>query len=92
MPASTGRTITDPQELTAELARVRARGYAVDDEEQEQGVRCAAVVVPGVPATAISVSAPAGRLTRSAVRRIVPVLRETAADLAGGLGRAHPEF
>ena len=45
MPAQTEHTITSPEELVAELAVIRARGYAIDDAEQEAGVRC--VAVPG---------------------------------------------
>lgn len=36
----TGKTITDPQALRDELARVRERGYAVDDGEHQPGLRC----------------------------------------------------
>jgi IclR family acetate operon transcriptional repressor len=86
MPARTRHTITDPDELVEELARVRAAGYAVDDEEQELGVRCVAVVVPAT-ATAISVSGPASRLTRPAIGRLVPVVRAAARHLGEALGR-----
>jgi IclR family transcriptional regulator, acetate operon repressor len=87
MAARTRRSITDLDALTEELARVRALGYAVDDEEQETGVRCVAVVVPGAPSTAISISGPASRLTRSAVLRVVPVVQGVAQDLSRDLGR-----
>jgi IclR family transcriptional regulator, acetate operon repressor len=86
MRACTPRTITDPVAFADELERVRELGYAVDDEEHERGVRCAAVAVEGMPATAISVSGPAGRLTRAALPRVVPVLVRTAQELADGLG------
>jgi len=61
MPARTDHTITDVDRLLEELGRVRARGYTVDDGEQEAGVRCVAVAVPGSPTTALSVSGPASR-------------------------------
>ncbi|MGH3355010.1 MAG: IclR family transcriptional regulator [Nocardioidaceae bacterium] len=85
MQARTRRTITDPEALADELTHVRSAGYAMDDEEQERGVRCVAVVVPGESSTAISVSGPASRLTRTAVRRLAPMVSETARDLAAGL-------
>jgi len=45
----TDHTITDPDAFLAELERIRVRGYAVDDNEQEVGVRCLAVTVRTPP-------------------------------------------
>lgn len=91
MPAATERTITEPDTLVAELERVRAQGYAVDDSEQEVGVRCLAVGVPGSPtAAAISISGPAGRVTEAAQQGIVPVLRDVAAKLSAALASPGP--
>src|SRR3989442_10178907 len=42
MPAKTETTITTPEAMLRELAEVRERGYAVDNGEQETGVRCVA--------------------------------------------------
>lgn len=86
MPAQTPHTISDPEQLARELDRIRKQGYAVDDAEQELGVRCVAVAVPGGPSmTALSVSGPEARVTWSAVERIAPLLREAAESLAGHL-------
>lgn len=83
MPAATERTITSPDAFLDALQRVRQTGYAMDDNEQELGVRCLAVTVPDSPVTAaISVSGPAGRVTESATDTIVPLLREVAGQLA----------
>lgn len=43
--ARTPRTITDPERLIAHLTEVRERGWAVDDEENEVGVRCVGAAV-----------------------------------------------
>jgi IclR family transcriptional regulator, acetate operon repressor len=89
LPAATHRTITDPATLMAELDRIRTQGYALDDEEQELGVRCVAVPVAGAPAlAAISVSGPQGRLTRDVVDAVVPIMKRTADRLARRLADA----
>jgi IclR family acetate operon transcriptional repressor len=86
LPATTERTIVDVAALHNELARVRSRGYAVDDGEQEVGVRCVAVPLIGAPTpTAMSISGPASRLTRAAVDHVVPLLKERAAVLVQSL-------
>ncbi|HEX2316443.1 MAG TPA: IclR family transcriptional regulator [Thermomonospora sp.] len=83
MRAHTPHTITDPDTLLAELARVREQGYAIDDEEQEVGVRCVAVPLPDAPTTAaISVSGPSGRLTREMVAEVVPLMHRAAEQFA----------
>lgn len=83
MPAATAHTIVDPAALMRELGRIRQRGYAVDEEEQELGVRCVAVPVAGTPTlTAISVSGPQSRLTHEAIKDVVPIMRRAAGQLA----------
>ncbi|MBB5121256.1 IclR family transcriptional regulator [Streptomyces eurocidicus] len=83
MPAATEKTITTPEGFLDALTRVRESGYAVDDNEQEIGVRCLAVPVPNAPtAAAISISGPAGRVTDAATERIVPLLQQVAAELS----------
>jgi len=88
MPARTEHTITDHTRLAEELTRVRDQGYAVDDQEQDMGVRCVAVAVPRVPFAAVSVSGPASRLPRPVIGKLVPVVTAAARELAGRLGRA----
>ncbi|MEV0641247.1 IclR family transcriptional regulator [Streptomyces sp. NPDC050619] len=86
MPAATEKTITTAEGFLAALEDVRRRGYAVDDNEQEIGVRCLAVSVPDSPtAAAISISGPAGRLTEAATEKIVPVLQQVAVELSEAL-------
>jgi IclR family acetate operon transcriptional repressor len=58
LPVRTANTLTDVAALGAALAEVRARGYAVDDEENEVGIRCLGMALSrdGVPGGGISIS------------------------------------
>jgi IclR family transcriptional regulator, acetate operon repressor len=83
MPAATPATITDPDLLLAHLEVIRKQGYAVDEGEQEIGVRCFAVAIPDAPAPlAISTSGPQARMTDDAAARIVPALKRIAAEMS----------
>lgn len=82
----TDRSITSLTELHAQLATIRAQGYAVDDGEQEEGVRCLAVAVPDAPTgTALSISGPQARMAKLPVAEVVPIMRAVADKLAGQL-------
>ena len=86
LPRHTPHTVIDPDELLAQLAGCATRGYALDEGEQEVGVRCVAVDVPGSALPlAISVSGPAPRMTDELLAHAVPVLRDVAARLAAEL-------
>jgi DNA-binding IclR family transcriptional regulator len=87
----TRHTITEPDALHAELAATRARGYAVDHEENSEGIACFAVAAPlRRPALdAISISVPLARVdadtettTTSALRQAVSQLRAARPLLA----------
>ena len=83
MPAVTPATITDPDLLLAHLEVIRKQGYAVDEGEQEIGVRCFAVAIPDAPAAlAISTSGPQARMTDDAAARIVPALKRIAGEMS----------
>lgn len=79
MPVPTEKSIGTVDELLAELAQIRERGYSIDEQEQEIGVRCFAMAVPDAPTpTAISVSGPISRVDDSFATRAVPLLRSAA--------------
>jgi DNA-binding IclR family transcriptional regulator len=78
--ARTPRTITSPKELEREIAASASRGYAVDDEENDEGVICLAVALPGSePSAALSVSLPTARCARARRAEIIAALQETTA-------------
>ena len=86
MVKRTEHTLTDPQAFLADLELSRERGYATDEGEQEIGVRCVAVTVPGAPRPmALSVSGPAPRMTDEMVARAAPLLHEAAAAISAEL-------
>ena len=87
--AMTANTITSFAELKKELNAVRERGYAVDNEEIEEGVRCVGCVVrnfSGEPLAAISISAPSFRLTKEKVKDVARSVVEVASALSAELG------
>jgi IclR family acetate operon transcriptional repressor len=62
----TNNTITNPSELKRHLKKIRAAGYAIDDEENEEGVRCVGAPIfneRGDVIAAMSVSGPTTRIT-----------------------------
>ncbi|MFT4075077.1 MAG: IclR family transcriptional regulator [Asticcacaulis sp.] len=90
LPGFTPATITDADELRAELTVTKARGWALDDEEANPGMRCIAAPVYNVygEATAgISLSGPSTRLTPQRLPELGLKVRETAdhiSRLTGG--------
>jgi IclR family transcriptional regulator, acetate operon repressor len=86
MPTPTSKSHGTLEALLDDVGRIRERGYAIDDEEQELGVRCYAVAVPGAPAPmAVSVSGPLSRVDEAFGERAVPVLKNVATTIATAL-------
>jgi len=88
LPAFTSTTITEAERLRLELAHIRSRGYAIDNEEQEDGVRCLAVPVFGTDEqvqAAISISGPSSRLQEQRMLQLVPQLKRISAAITATL-------
>ncbi|MFF2675730.1 IclR family transcriptional regulator [Arthrobacter koreensis] len=86
LPAATEASITGLDGLLADLELIRRRGWSVDEQEQELGVRCFAVAVPGAPSpTAISVSGPVSRVDEAFGQRAIPLLQAAAREVAEDL-------
>lgn len=93
MPVATEMSIGNVDDLLAELQRIRDRGYSIDEQEQELGVRCFAIAVPHAPTpTAISVSGPISRVDESFAKRAVPLLRSAAEAISREFNRTAPEL
>lgn len=93
MRGQTARAITDPLLLLKDLEAVRLRGYALDDEEHEVGVRCVAVPLELEPSQfAISISGPRARLDDDSIRQVASVLMEEATMISAWLNARSAEF
>jgi DNA-binding IclR family transcriptional regulator len=85
----TPRTITTPEALRAEIEKTRRRGYAVDDEEFEDGLRCIAVPLldaQRLPVAAVSVSGPSFRVTAQKLPSIATHLLQCVRGISGDMG------
>ena len=84
----TPHTITDVAEFRRELEKVRRRGWALDYEEQEEGVACVgAPILSGqsLPTAALSVSGPTSRLRRASLPRLAVLVEAAAGSVAARL-------
>ncbi|SEN76501.1 IclR family transcriptional regulator [Lihuaxuella thermophila] len=85
----TPNTITNETDFLKELERVRAMGYAIDNQENEPGVRCVAVPIrdhSGEVVAAISVSTPISGLKNESEDHIVTLLKQAANEISQQLG------
>jgi IclR family acetate operon transcriptional repressor len=83
------RTICEREQLLDELERVRQVGYAIDDEEYEEGLRCIGAPIVGHTGTvvaAIGIGGPVTRVTPDRVRELGQVVMEAAAGLSHRMG------
>ncbi|MBI4593644.1 MAG: IclR family transcriptional regulator [Candidatus Rokubacteria bacterium] len=87
--AYTPSTITDSGTLREDLERVRAAGYALDDEEFEAGLKCVAAPLrdhTGRVVASLGVASPAVRLPAARMAALAGLVGETAAAASRALG------
>jgi len=87
--ACTEKTLVTRTELLADLRQVRIRGYSVDNEEIEKGLRCVGGPVwnyTGEVVAAISVAGPAFRITKTRVPTVARAVLATTRGLSTELG------
>jgi IclR family transcriptional regulator, pca regulon regulatory protein len=89
----TSRAIDNAEDLAAELARVREQGWALVDQELEEGLRSIAAPVHdagGRTIAAVNVSAHASRVSTQDVQQtLLPPLLDTARRIEADLARAY---
>lgn len=89
MEKRTPKSVTSLAELITELGRVQRRGYALDDEEVEQGACCVAAPVfdsSGMVVASISVAGPVTRMGRTRLSQAAASVREAAMEISRRLG------
>ena len=89
----TPHTITDAEALEVDLARIRARGYSIDGEEKNLGMRCIAAPVfdvNGEAVAGISVSGPTSRVSEADVPRLSNAVMQAAEALTQAIGGLAP--
>jgi len=89
LPSRTRNTITSEDELRKELTEIRARAYAIDNEEETTEIRCVGAAAFGFDRSvvgAISVSGPTGRMSIEAAHRIAPMVIAAAQEVSSRLG------
>jgi IclR family acetate operon transcriptional repressor len=87
----TPHTITSSEGLLAELETIRSQGYALDDEENELGIRCVSAPIfdyTRLAIAAMSISGPNNRMGRERCRELAPLVREAAQRISKRLGAA----
>ncbi len=87
--AFTSKTYTDATQLSAELARIRERGYSIDDQEVVMGVYCVAVPIldaTGRPVGAISITGGSVKAPGPDVQPLVAMLNEACGHVSRRLG------
>ena len=78
-------TVTDFGEFLKELESIKKSGFATDMEENEEGVRCVAAAIPDIYGEykyALSVSAPASRMSEEKLKETARLVLEAASNIS----------
>jgi len=90
LPRLTTKSVTTIKQLSAELAKIRQRGYALDEEEVIEGVVCVAVAIPRQgrtdPLLAVSITILKPRATKALLAELAKELVEVTESVGLGLG------
>lgn len=89
LPAHTERTITDKDAFFRELAHIQAQGYALDNEENEEGITCIAAPIFNhlkEITAAISISGPTMRMTEERLEALKEKITDASRNISRRLG------
>jgi IclR family acetate operon transcriptional repressor len=90
----TANTLTRMVDLRDELARIRALGYSIDDQEVEEGVKCVGAPIldhGGYAVAAFSIAGPAPRIA-SRLKEITHRITEVSRQISRELGYVQPSL
>lgn len=88
----TEKTITDIQQLRDEIAKIKTRGYAIDNEESEVGIKCIGAAILNhecYPIAAISISGAASVLSDDVIESLSTKVVDCAKVISQKLGYKH---
>lgn len=88
----TEKTITDIQQLRKEIIKIKARGYAIDDEESELGIKCIGAAILNhecYPIAAVSISGAASVLSDDVIENFSTKVIDCAKAISRKLGCNH---
>lgn len=90
----TPKTFTSTDALFADLKRIRNRGWSIDDEERNIGMRCLAAPIyneHGEAVAGVSISGPSVRLSDEKLGEYGPVVKRAAARITDTIGGRMPQ-
>lgn len=93
LPSFTPNTITTPDALFADLERSRKRGWSIDDEERNVGMRCLAAPIYnefGEAVAGISISGPTVRMSNEKLGELGPFVKRAADKVTRSIGGRSP--
>ncbi len=94
LPSFTPKTLTSVDALMSDLETSRMRGWSLDDEERNLGMRCLAAPIydaHGEPVAGISVSGPTARIDDEKLGELGPRVRRAAEEITGLIGGIVPD-
>ena len=93
LPAFTDKTLSGLEDLIRDLEEIRQRGWSLDDEERNLGMRCIAAAIyneHGEAVAGVSVSGPTVRIPDERIGELGPQVKQAAAEITRSIGGVPP--